>query len=369
MLTRPKRMGGRCPSRWRIALAQALAVLVSLWAPFASAQADRNMQFQTEADTIENRFSRITMRGGRYDIYATGVIEEDSAKRLQDFVALRKIDRARVYFDSPGGSLGGGLRLGRAIRQLGFETGIRTQNYEFDQRPVATCASACAYAFAGGVSRFYDDTAGRLGLHQFYNAEVNLSSSQTQLMSGVILEFLNSMGVDGRAFAIASVTDKSDMSWLSTSEAEAIGIADNGISPTQAEIRLSQGQSYLRLQQDYNDVTSRVLIYCTPGGVEISGGIVTTPAHSAGLIQYFGISYLEFDQTEYKSVNNSRGSEVSDSTIWIKRSLDQKDVGLLRESDSLGMWLHNGGAMRWGSYINLKQVRSQINSYLDNCRS
>ena len=60
-----------------------------------------------------------------------------------------------VAFDSPGGDIYKALELGRLIRRLGLDTiqSIRLQ-----------CASACAFAFLGGVMRYAEP--GSIGVHK-----------------------------------------------------------------------------------------------------------------------------------------------------------------------------------------------------------
>ena len=60
-----------------------------------------------------------------------------------------------VWFNSGGGVSSEGLRIGRAIRRAGLPTRVPKG---------ASCASACADAFMGGVARRVDD-GGRYGIH------------------------------------------------------------------------------------------------------------------------------------------------------------------------------------------------------------
>ncbi|MFZ5744359.1 MAG: hypothetical protein ACOY7T_07750 [Pseudomonadota bacterium] len=325
------------------------------------------MKFSTP-EGPEANFIRITMDGGRHEIYAEGTISENTAEDFERFVREKNIQQARVYLNSPGGSLVGGIKLGRLIRALGFETDVQSQAYEHGKGPIAICASACAYAYAGGTARFYGDEVGRIGLHQFYGSdEASINASEAQVASGFIVSYLNEMGIDGRTFVVAANAHSSEMAWLSTSDAEKLGIANNGVMPTTAEIKLSEGRPYLKLEQTYNNVTSRVLLLCNRGDLHLLGGIVTTPQRSEEQIRYNTISLLEFDQTPYQSLDKSRGASVEGSVIWIERRLDSTGQRLLLNSGQLGMWLHNNGAMRWGSYINLAQVRPKIQNFLDNC--
>ena len=342
---------------------------ISLGTIGANASRGDTMKFTLQDDTPSSNMARIALNGGRYDIYATGTIDADAAKRLREFIAANGIEHARILFDSPGGSLIGGMRLGEAIRELGFETEIRSIEYEYDKGPVATCASACSYAFAGGVSRFFDDRYARLGLHQFYDANTNTADvGQTQVLSGLLVSYLDRMGVNPKSFAIASMTDKSTMTWLTTTEAEKIGFADNGVLPTTAEVKLAEGFPYLKLEQKHHDVTSRILITCHESQFGIMGGIVTTPENSAEQISYFGISYIEFDQTQYRRENSLAGVEHEGSTIWVGRELDSDGLTLLKKSEMLGMWLENGGFMRWGAFLDLRPVRANIDNFLANCQ-
>lgn len=59
-------------------------------------------------------------------INAVGRIDESSLPRFHQFVSNNNIQFAIVRFDSIGGELPHGIALGRVIRSLGFDTGIRT---------------------------------------------------------------------------------------------------------------------------------------------------------------------------------------------------------------------------------------------------
>lgn len=350
----------------RLFLAIVFAGLFFLMETEAQAQ---EMNFVIPSRTQENEFKRITLNGGKYNIFASGDIEENTADILDDFVRREEIELAVIHFNSAGGSLIGGILLGEKIRELGFETSVRHIEFEYDKGPIAYCASACAYAFAGGTHRFLHQEMGLLGLHQFYSREGGeINSSQTQMIAGLILSYLDRMGVDSRAFQVASQAGSGDMAWISAKQAEEIGLADNGVFPPTAEIKLQGGYPYLRLEQTFNDVASRVLVMCSAGQFQLLAGIVTTPEVSREQIGYFGTSYLYFDDEQYLPVENSRGHEAEGSVVWLDRPLNGRGIRLLRQSDILGIWLNNGGAMQWGSYIQIGKVRHQINDFLDNCQ-
>lgn len=325
------------------------------------------MNFST-IDTTEEKFAQIVLRGGEVRIFATGEIKEGTADEFKRFVRQRGILNAKVHFNSQGGSLIGGLRLGAAIRDLGFDTEVQAKEWEYGYPPSALCASACAYAFAGGMNRFYSDSAGRLGLHQFYLTDGSVADlGQAQSISGVLVAYLQRMGVNPTAFALASMTKSSEMLWLSAKEAEAVGLANNGTQPTTAEIKIVDGRSYLRLEQEHHNVTARVLLTCVPDGVSVLAGIVTNPIVTAEHDGWQHRSYYELDGSE-RFVVRGGGTQAKDSVLWIDRDISNSDAQQLLRTATLGIWVENGGPMRWGAMMDLKAVHDRINYYLENCR-
>ena len=325
------------------------------------------IQFTLDPDTVESRLANQVLEGGRVAIYATGEIDAAAAVRFRQFVRDRGIEWAKVNFNSPGGSLIGGLQLGEAIRELGFDTDVHLPGYELDG-PKAICASACAYSFAGGVNRFVDDRSGRLGIHQFYIGGDNTGDvGDTQMISGLIVSYLSRMGVSTIAFSVAVTANGQDMVWLDSAEAVSLGLANNGSQTTTAEIKMSGMIPYLRLEQVHSDHTSRVLFMCRPQGLMMSFGIVTTPDKTE--MKFSGVqrSYFEIDFKEAMSLDDQIGVSGQDSVLWIERTLDAPTLLLLTKASELDGWTENGGAMRWGGKMDIRGVRANIIAYAKNC--
>lgn len=355
---------------WR-ALIFAIAVVISAPSCLLAAEGDssRMMSFELEPDTDIDRSLRVAFGGGLHIIYATGPIDNEADVRLRKIVVDEEIVHARILFNSPGGSLSGGMKLGEAIRELGFDTEIQSIGWKYDQSANAICASACSYAFAGGVNRYFSSKAGRLGLHQFSSAtDESVDVGTVQVVSGILVRYLTRMGVDADAFALASLTDKREMTWLSEEQAIKFGLVNNGVQPTVAEIKLNGGSPYLKLEQQYDNVTSRVLLLCDKDGFEIMAGIVTTPELSFEKMQQSEKSYIEFDLTEFAPMRSPSGLVVNGSVLWVERALSPKALSMLQSNASIGMWTENGGAMRWGAFLDLKPVRAKIVDFIRNCR-
>lgn len=173
-------------------------------------------------------------------IDAEGEITETSASKLRDhLLANPPFPGKTIVINSPGGSLVGGLALGWAIRQAGLSTHLAEVRREDGTTTLVdggVCASACAYAFLGGVNRSM--TAGaRYGLHQFYAdapAPVDLRSSTRAVQDLVasLTKYVTDMGVRADIVQLATRTRSDSVYWLEPSDALRYGVINSsGINP------------------------------------------------------------------------------------------------------------------------------------------
>lgn len=327
------------------------------------------MTFTLEEDSFVNRVCRETLAGGQHTIFADGTITEHSAAALRAVVQHHGIRWARVVFNSPGGSLMGGLKLGEAIRDLGFDTDVGHRDHSFEAPRPAICASAGAYAFAGGVNRYFA-APHRLGVHQFCGPATYAGSmAEGQVISGRIVAYLTKMDVDGSAFAVATLTDPSQMLWLTEAEATRFRLANNGVRPTTAEIRLCEGKPYLRLEQTRREVTARALFMADGDDLAIAVGVVTDPEttrlKAAGAMR----AYLEIDGVEVAAMSGDDCVHPEDGVLWVRRRMTPDLIARLLVAEDLDVWTENGSAFRWGAQMDVSTVRSQIAEFLQHFTS
>lgn len=326
------------------------------------------MKFRIASDPA-TRMSNILMHGGEF-IYAEGEIGSGTADEFAKFVKQKGIANARVIFNSPGGSLIEGIKLGRVIRALRFDTGIGaySEQFDLDANRQAICASACAYSFAGGVNRFIDESSGRLGLHQFYgNTAEDVSGEMAQQISGLLVAFLDEMGVDAKAFSISTTANRDGMIWLNPQDARTLRFANNGSELPTAEIKLVGMQPYLRIQQNHHDVTTRVLFLCVEKTMAIQFGIVTEPTTAAMFAQNQKRSYFELDNSEFLVVEGSNGAHAQDSTTWLERELTPGQVKQITNANRMDAWIDGFGAVRYGAALDLLLVRDKIVDFVEQC--
>jgi hypothetical protein len=186
-------------------------------------------------------------------IIASGEITSTSGKEFREYLdTVAPWKAPLVLIDSLGGSLFGGLELGRAFRSSGVAVYvgkvIKNPN-EAERTEAGVCYSACAYAILGGIQRgIYDyDThignpSSQIGFHQFYSnapiteSEINLLGervkfSQEQIASGFISSYLAEMGVAAQLLVLASSASGNDLFVPTLKEMRELGIVKDITSP------------------------------------------------------------------------------------------------------------------------------------------
>ena len=153
-------------------------------------------------------------------VAAQGEITPDTPANFQEYIT--KFGKPYIVrLHSPGGNLLAGIRLGELIREQGAETIVGKtvqmteaglENYEMGEPGI--CASACTFAFMGGVERSVGPGS-QLGVHQFYSPGVaDLSAQDAQELAGVTLLHTINMGIDPRVIIAASETAPDQMFWF-----------------------------------------------------------------------------------------------------------------------------------------------------------
>lgn len=190
-------------------------------------------------------FAKVGSRGNAAEatwIMAVGRIERTTPERFANFLATVENRRSRVIMHSPGGHLLAGLELGLLIRKAGLSTQVgHTIKLDMEEdypcRTLEThvddgiCASACAYAFLGGVARefsspFHTTPNSMLGFHQFYggldieglrrvgvDAAAARTMSETQSYVGYIASYLQELDMDPGIIELASFAGPDEMNY------------------------------------------------------------------------------------------------------------------------------------------------------------
>ena len=182
----------------------------------------------TEAVPAPMTFKNIST-GGNHCCWWTAAEGEITDDTPREFERLFKTLSSPIRFNSPGGSLFAALELGSLMRKNGFDTEVGRTNGE--DKLDGACASACAYAFMGGVGRYLD---AKLGVHRFYSQAAIANYSAKQFSGGdldgiqrtfaaLVLYFLQ-MGIEAKVVELADQAGPDEMHWISPTEAAELKI-------------------------------------------------------------------------------------------------------------------------------------------------
>jgi hypothetical protein len=148
--------------------------------------------------------------------------------RMEDVDAFRfkigSISKAVVAFDSDGGNLVAGIRIGTDIRLRSFVTLVPSG---------ARCASACAIAWLGGARRFMAENA-MVGFHAAYRDEGG-RASETGAGNAVLGAYLSQIGLPESAIVYVTQAPPNSMTWLTMQDAVQRGIEVHLFSPAPSQ--------------------------------------------------------------------------------------------------------------------------------------
>ena len=158
-------------------------------------------------------------------ILIRGMLEQkDYRENVRTFEVMATLQRkVIVFFDSPGGHLSTGLRIGRLIQQRGFDTAV--EDY-------TSCLSSCAIAWLAGNQRFMGFNA-RVGFHA---ASVSIDNHAVNAKAtDVVRDYMKTLGFDQAAVSFMTDAPPSSMAWLYFSDADRLKIQVKQFSMKQPE--------------------------------------------------------------------------------------------------------------------------------------
>lgn len=162
-------------------------------------------------------------------VTATGTLTPDTPQVFDWFLRGNDISGLTIYFDSAGGSIVGGIRLGDALRKanarvaIGRSTLIGPEPKKDDERLPrhqllpgrGVCYSSCAYAFLGGKQRLIAPAAA-YGVHMFWPGDqmegilsrkyAYAEIERAQRISANLAVYMQRVGADATLLQLAAAT-------------------------------------------------------------------------------------------------------------------------------------------------------------------
>ncbi|MCP5075610.1 MAG: hypothetical protein GY947_20260 [Rhodobacteraceae bacterium] len=237
-------------------------------------------------------------------VQAVGTITKSTPEAFARFLKKHDVNFVpkSIRLHSSGGDLAAGIKLGETFRALGFATEVGSDREIANGKEVCSdeeprlgdiclelhpyfggrtsvrkpgvCASACAYAFLGGVERVIVSPS-KLGFHRFRSVHV-MSRPLSGLFAGMLLDeaqketaslvlYAMKMGVDAHVVAgLAAEAGAGEMHWVSDNEASEFNVRYQPSAWKPWRLETDRGGVIAR-SDTYNGRSS-MLAYCERDG-------------------------------------------------------------------------------------------------------
>lgn len=202
-------------------------------------------------------------------IFADGDIGEDSAQKFKNFVTgnPQLIAGATVIFNSPGGSVIDGMRLGDEIRDRHFRTDVGRPSADRSDLVNGECASACVFAYLGGDYRYLSaDSA--IGVHRFrFEEELggDITAEISQALSGQIVDYITKSRADPALFTLMTQTSPDSIHIVPRDELERLKVVTGDVYSEEWSFEIQDNAAYLKADQVTWRGRNKLLFVCPPG--------------------------------------------------------------------------------------------------------
>lgn len=207
------------------------------------------------------------MGTGRY-IYLDGDVDLQAGRRLEEFIKANDLSPTSiVVLNSPGGSLVGGMELGKVIRKYGLTSNVgkRVVRDGRDSVDPGQCMSACTMAFIGGRFR-YLTKGSRFGVHRFYFETAGVRDADiAQVISAAVVNYIREMGIDLGLFTLTTKAGRDEILELERATLESLEVLNNGIGRTAWTIEGRSGLLYLKGERDTVYGINKFIVLCGSG--------------------------------------------------------------------------------------------------------
>ena len=317
-----------------------LTFLICIFAPTAARCQTNVLQFTAYP---KDALYQNLMNDFAWKIFATGEIDPDAAARLEALIQNKRIPQGSIlYLSSPGGSLAGGITLGRIIRKYGLNTSIGQSDPSQNNVGIKPgyCYSACATAFLGGVFRYWNEGS-VYGVHRFFsNVHSDKDADTAQIVSAALVEYIRSMGVNTKIFSIASQAGADDVITPPHEVLLQLNVINDGREPPKWTIESVPQMMYLKGEQETDNGVNKFLVICPAdkGTLVLIGMFEGGPNIKRTFT--FPVNWLFLDGGQLRIDRQLQGKEiVNDHVIMLTYFLDAHLLAAISNAKTVGIGL------------------------------
>ena len=279
--------------------------------------------------------------GNSWIINIHGEITLGTTDRLEALVREKRIPvRSLIMLDSPGGSVVEAIKLGKFFRKMEFMTYVGKQtDWDVKMEP-RNCFSACVLSHIGGKFRWVDDKS-KVGVHQFsYSLKKFDSASNAQVLSDIIVHYIQSMGVSSELFSDMNKATSSDLFIVPKSRLIELNVVNNGIGAVAWGVVSIESGMYFKGERDTVWGVQKISFLC---GERQNIGVVAIFDDQGRAEEIKNMNAVTFDVGgELLRVTDGAaapGKIVRDGTAMLIFSVPRAMINKIASSNKLGVYL------------------------------
>lgn len=274
-----------------------------------------------------------------WTIYGSGPVDPDAARRLEHLLVKNKIPLgSSIYFNSPGGNLVGGMKLGRVVRkhQLASHIGRRDLSSQHKFSTTGMCVSACAMAYLGGEYRFLSKGS-VYGVHRFFWNERKANEADVaQVVSAAVVEYIRSMDVHTDLFSVASGAGRDEMITPSMERLVELNVVNNGAKKPKWSIESVDEGMYLKGEQETANGINKFMLVCSSTG-PMYLYFIFDPGNNAEEVMTFGTESLQAGATKIDLHGRKAGKKLVNGWINATYVADDEILASLKSANRIGI--------------------------------
>jgi hypothetical protein len=317
-----------------VAFVLSQSIAAPLVAPLVLAGSSEQMQFRASPPP-----QPIEIFGNAWTIFADGVIDADADARFKRFIREKHIPiKSMLVLNSPGGSVIGGIKLGRAIRDAGLVTYVgRDSGNTANEITAGECYSACTLAFLGGEYRYIPE-ASIYGVHRFYfTTKGDQDTDVAQILSASIVQYIRDIYVDPQLFSEMTMAGDKQIITIPHDELARLNVINNGVKKTYWTIESIDAGIYLKGERETSYGINKFLLVCNPNGSIMLHAIFDPEGRGGEVIKMTAIS-LFIDGKEIPIAEHRLyGPSLVNGWINVTFSLDHSLLGIIQRAKTVGV--------------------------------
>ena len=327
----------------------------------------------------------VELFGNAWQIFADGELDSKSAEKLQKLIDKNKIpDRSRIYLSSLGGSLVGGIELGKVIRKNGLFTnvgklqGIKEENkikgvtWKEPLISPSNCMSACVLSYMGGSFRFLIKNSD-LGVHRFYSGSRFMDSDAAQITSSYVLQYISSMGVDDSIFHEMVKAGKDEINILPRTVSNKLNLVNEGYSNTSWTLQSINGGIYVKGERDTWRGVNKFLTACDTSTKKLfQTFIFDTEGRDQDLAKMQSVSIFTNSKTIPIEKYMWSKALIANNTLTAYMTLPTDLLVTLINSESIGVafqYAHDAPFFLGFEGMNLSEGKDKLENIIKLCKN